>query len=211
MNFRSTRLLSFSVIAAMAVALPATAQREEGESPQDVKDQSPSTVERECGDNSLVFTGDQKLWPPNHKYQDYLVAVTDNEGDGLMVTTRITHDEFIVDFLPEDEEDQPGDEEQGAGNTQQDADPFFQMDTTTGGTIEHPARLRSERSGRGDGREYAFVITVEDGDDSCEYDGRAGQDDYDPDFEIEVPHDMRSHRAPAKEDKTGSTGPNQDG
>lgn len=208
---RASRFLSAALVLGLAIAAPATAQREEGESPQEIKDKTPTTIERECGDNSLVFIGDQKLWPPNHKYQDYLVAVTDNEGDGLSVTTRITHDEYVEDFLPESEEDQPGDEEVGAGNTQQDADPFFQMDMQAGGTIEHPAQLRSERSGRGDGREYAFVITVEDGDDSCEYDGRASSDDYDPDFEIEVPHDMRSHKAPAKEDKTGSTGPNQDG
>lgn len=190
-----------AAIAAIAIALPATAQREQGQSPQDVKDRIKSTIEVPCPDSEgnedrIVFHGDLQMWPPNHKYQDTLIeAIADDEDEQVTLTTTATHDEYVEPFTPTSEGDEPGAEEVGAGNTADDARPFFAGDTGSG----HAAtvhELRSERSGRGDGRTYTLDVTATFDGEECS-----------ATFEVEVPHDMRSHRAPAKEDRTGRTGP----
>ena len=200
---RINRSIILSTVVALAVAAPAAAQRDEGESPQDVKDQSKTEVPVSCNDegedNVIVFDGDLQMWPPNHKYQDLSVTAEDRDGDGdeITLTTTVTHDEYVEDFLPENEESEPGEEEVGAGNTQNDASPFFAADSGSSSvTTTHD--VRSERSGRGDGRTYTINADATFDGDSCE-----------ATFEVEVPHDMRSYKAPAKDDKTDSTGPNQ--
>lgn len=197
-NRHTSLLLSAAV--ALAVAAPAAAQRDEGESPQDIKDQGKEELVESCDSgDEIIFSGDLKMWPPNHKYQDLDVTAhdADEDGDEIMLTTRLTHDEYVEDFLPEGEESEPGEEEVGAGNTQNDARPFFAMDSGQDEvTNEH--EVRSERSGRGDGRTYTILANASFDGEECE-----------AEFNVEVPHDMRSHKAPAKEDKTDSTGPNQ--
>ena len=72
-----------------------------------------------------------------------------------------------------------------------DARPFADSGMSADGsdvTTSHD--LRSERSGRGDGRTYTITaIATFDGDECSTM------------FEVEVPHDMRSSNAPAKKDK----------
>lgn len=201
MRFRATTAVAS--LAALAIALPATAQRQPGQSPQDVKSQDKDRVEVACPDGEgdpdlIVFHGDLTMWPPNHKYQDTLIEAVGDDGDeSVTLTTRATHDEYVEAFTPGDEEDRPGEEEVGAGNTTDDARPFFATDSGTG-TASTTHDLRSERSGRGDGRTYTIDVTATFDGEECT-----------TSFAVEVPHDMRSSRAPAKEDKTGSTGPNR--
>lgn len=198
MRLRTTTAMS--LVAAMAIAVPATAQRDEGQSPQDVKSQDAETIVYDCEDsegNQLIFRGDLQMWPPNHKYQDLDVTALDADGDGeqITLTTRVTHDEYVTDWMPASEDDEEPEEEVGAGNTSDDARPFFAMDSGTESvTNEH--EVRSERSGRGDGRTYTIVADATFDQESCSQT-----------WEVEVPHDMRSHRAPGKEDRIGSTGP----
>ena len=194
-----TSMLSGSLVLAMAVALPAAAQRTEDQSPQDIKSQEKTEVPFNCGDaeedNYVVFNGDLQMWPPNHKYQDLSITAEDRDGDGdeITLTTTVTHDEYVADYVPSDddsEDEQTSNEEQGAGHTANDASPFLANDSGTGeATTAH--QVRSERSGRGDGRTYTIdVLATFDGDECTTT------------FSVEVPHDMRSHNAPAKEDKT---------
>lgn len=197
---RINRSIILSTVVALAVAAPAAAQRDEGESPQDIKSQEKSEIVVPCeSGDEIIFNGDLKMWPPNHKYQDLDVTAhdADEDGDEITLMTRITHDEYVEDFLPEDENSEPGEEEVGAGNTSNDASPFFAMDSGQDEvTNEHD--VRSERSGRGDGRTYTILADATFDGEECS-----------TEFTVEVPHDMRSHKAPAKEDKTDSTGPNQ--
>lgn len=165
------------IAVAMIVAAPATANR-----PQEAKSTDKATVTHECDGGEVALTGDLVLWPPNHKYSDYdIVATADNEDDNVELATQATHDEF----------DENGDEINGAGNTTDDASPAMAMDMGTGSAMtEHD--LRSERSGRGDGRTYTINYEAQFGDgEPC-----MGE------FTIEVPHDMRSDNAPPKKDQT---------
>lgn len=196
MRLRTTTAMS--LVAAMAIAVPATAQRDEGQSPQDIKSQEKETITVACDSgDELIFNGDLQMWPPNHKYQDLDVTAYDADGDGdeITLTTTVTHDEYVTEWIPASEDDEEPEEEVGAGNTQNDASPFFAMDSGTESvTNEHD--VRSERSGRGDGRTYTVSATATFDGEECS-----------AEWEVEVPHDMRSHNAPAKEDKTDSTGP----
>lgn len=178
--------LATSLVVGLAVAAPATANR-----PQDAKDQTAETDRRVCNDegDAIVFVGDKLMWPPNHKYQDFSVTA-DNADDGqTALEVAVTHDEYTED----------GQEEVGSGNTDDDAREAAQADANSAGDVTLENGARSERSGRGDGRTYTVTAIAEfDGQEPCE-----------ETFEIEVPHDMRSDKAPAKDDKTGTTGPNQ--
>jgi hypothetical protein len=202
-HLRTSGLLAAAVVTSL-VAAPAAAQREKGESPQEVKSQEKSTVVVECPDpegniDQIVFEGDLKLWPPNHKYQDLSVtAVADDPDENVMLTTTVTHDEYVEEFMPTSPDDEEPEEEVGAGNTRDDARPFFAMDMGDGeaGTTHE---VRAERSGRGDGRTYTVTADASFDGNECS-----------TEFLVEVPHDMRSHKAPAAKDRTGSTGPNQD-
>lgn len=199
---RSTSLM-LSAVVALAVAAPAAAQRDEGQSPQDIKDQSKEETtfatceDSDGGEHIIKANVDDVMWPPNHKYQDFQVTAVGDDGDeNVTLNTNVTHDEYVPPF-DDTSEGNPDEEEVGAGNTVDDARPFNDSDMGTGeASTEH--EVRSERSGRGDGRTYRVTADAMFDNDSC-----SGT------FEILVPHDMRSHKAPAKEDKTGSTGPNQ--
>jgi hypothetical protein len=214
-----TSMLSASLVLAMAVALPAAAQREAGESPQDIKSQDGSVLynsdddpDNDCGDgNNVTIFGDPKMWPPNHKYQDYIITATDADGGTITLGTRASHDEYVI-VVPSDapqedpsepDDQDPADEEQGAGNTFDDAAPFYTFDseTETGDSgaswNEGAHQLRSERSARGDGRTYtlAFWAQFDDNMEGCT--GRVT---------VEVPHDMRSSNAPSDaKDRTGDS------
>jgi subtilisin family serine protease len=88
-----------------------------------------------------------ELRPSNHKFQDVVVVgVTDPEGDAIeVVITEIFQDEPL--------------EGRGDGNSEPDA----------GGLETAVATLRSERSGRGDGRVYHVSFEAfDEGGQSCE-------------------------------------------
>lgn len=174
-----TRTIMISAVAiGMMVAAPATANR-----PQDAKDTKAETVTHQCDGGTVALTGDMVLWPPNHKYSSFgVLALADNPDDNVTLATEALHEEYTED----------GQEYNGAGNTTDDASPAAASDMGTG-SAETAHDLRSERSGRGDGRTYTITYEAQFGD---------GQPCIGS-FPVEVPHDMRSDNAPAKEDTVG--------
>ena len=198
---RSTSFVLAGAIA-LAVAAPATANR-----PQDAKDTSRDETVLACGGDdgdTITFNSDRTLWPPNHKYSPLSVTATDDGDDEeLVLSTSVTHDEYLNDFVPSNEssEQEQGDNElNGSGNTVNDARPFMAMameGESNGAESDEPAvgdnqartthEIRAERSGRSDGRTYTISYTVMDG----------GETECEGEFTVEVPHDMRSDKAPA--------------
>lgn len=182
---RSTSLL-LSAAVAVAVAAPAAANR-----PQDAKSQDQTDHQQvNCNDDGdyIEYTGDPVMWPPNHKTQTYNVnAVDAGETDDATTSifTSSTHDEYAED----------GTEWNGSGNTDNDAEDAASSaepatDADGDGRAETTVELRSERSGRGDGRTYTISATAEFDEGVCT-----------ADFTVEVPHDMRSDKAPDAKDK----------
>ena len=90
---------------------------------------------------SAVAPDPATLWPPNHKLRTVtLGGATDPDGDPVALTvTGVSSDEPANG--------------RGDGNTAQDS---------LLGPGPAQARLRAERSGRGDGRVYTLVYTAED-------------------------------------------------
>jgi hypothetical protein len=144
------------------MALPATA----------LADSNPNHVQsHDCGnDRSISLTGSQTLWPPNHKFRPYTVTATGNALDsGATVESTVTHDEIGL----------TGD----GGPRHADfasPNPAAAMDDSN--TVSVVQTLRSQRSGRGDGRVYTFNVhaTWDMGLQSC-----------DATFTVSVPHDQR--------------------
>jgi hypothetical protein len=131
-----------------------------------------TTATQDCGNDSTVtYAGPLKLWPPNHKYVPFSVTITDDSGDDVSLATEVTHEEYAED----------GSELNGAGNTTDDANPAA-AESSGSGTTTNNHEVRSERSGRGDGRTYtvSYEGTADNGLTQC-----MGT------FEILVPHDMR--------------------
>jgi len=201
-----TSMLSASLVLAMAVALPAAAGNGNDGRAQDAKEQKNEVVydsrvaENDCGEgNYVVINGDPVLWPPNHKYSPYTVTATDDDGGEVILGTSGSHDEYVEGATTpaptsdaEEEAAEEPEEENGAGNTTEDSRPLVTFDSATGqNTADH--ELRSERSGRGNGRTYTlnFYAQFEDGECS----GTAT---------VEVPHDMRSDNAPEAKDRIGN-------
>lgn len=132
--------------------------------------------------DTIALVGPTKLWPPNHKLQDLSIVATDEAGGtdnpALQGTT------LAVTF-PE-----PLDAVGGDGGLQHGPDMIYTGAPTSSGegSAAVPFQLRSERSGKGEGRTYLIKADATfDGDPllgigttSCSYT-----------FEVVVPHDMR--------------------
>lgn len=124
------------------------------------------------GSHSITYAGPSVLWPPNHKYHTATITATGHDSDDVTVSSTGTHDEMIGETG----------ELNGAGNTQDDVSP----NPATGsgeGSATTTQSVRSERSGRGDGRTYTFDVTATFSDDPTNPCMAT--------FTATVPHDMR--------------------
>jgi uncharacterized repeat protein (TIGR01451 family) len=113
---------------------------------------------------TAATTGLGTLWPPNHKYvAGQIAGVTDPDGNPITLTiTGITQDEPV--------------------NSAADGDTSPDATIGSGGAF----KVRSERSGQGDGRVYRVAFTATDGlGGECSGVGRIG-----------VPHDQGGQPAP---------------
>lgn len=115
--------------------------------------------ENEPPDCSSASASPSSLWPPNHKFVSIgVVGVTDPDGDTVTITIDSIFQDEAVDA-------------KGSGHTAPDGS----------GVGEADAKVRAERSGRGNGRVYHIGFTADDGNGgSC-----AGE------VTVGVPHDRR--------------------
>jgi len=113
----------------------------DGDGLVDGEDPNCMVSSNEPPDCSAAEPSRAQLWPPNHKFRDVgIEGVVDPDGDPVsIVITGISQDEELNGL--------------GDGNTNVDAQ----------GVGTDTARLRSERSGLGDGRVYHILFTAEDG------------------------------------------------
>jgi hypothetical protein len=151
--------------------------------PSAFADSARNTDTRDCSDQTMMndtiaLTGSQFLWPPNHKYRSYTITATAaNPMESVSFTSTVTNDEFV-----------DGEELNGAGNTTDDASPNPQTGSGTGSATANQS-IRSERSGRGDGREYTFTVMATFGG-VMGVGGRMCTEQ----FTVTVPHDQRNHQ-----------------
>jgi hypothetical protein len=134
---------------------------------------------RDCGDGDAVnWYGATTLWPPNHKFVPASVTADGSDG-GEGVSVEI--DPVVTDAVG------------GDGGAQHDPDfAYASGPVATGtGTATVDFSLRSERSGRGDGRTYTinWTATFDDGSKVC----TSGDEGQSP-FVVSVPHDMRDKK-----------------
>jgi hypothetical protein len=161
-------VVGIGVIAALTISTPGFA----GGNKYD-----PSTQTATCGTDGdkVALTGPATLWPPNHKFVDESVTATDGQGtEKATVTVTIN----------------PLDVSGGDGGAQHDPDwtpGTLHAEGTPSATV--PFQLRSERSGKGDGRTYEvrWNATFDGGNKMCNWND-SGQSA----FIVYVPHDMRN-------------------
>lgn len=171
MNRMRTAVITAALPLGLAFGLPASADHPD-DHPQG-KHGADKTVVEDCDGGTVTYDGPEWMWPPNHKYRDLTVtAQADDSSDNVELATEGTHDEYA-------DPDSHTDEMNGSGNTGDDISPFADADSGTG-TAQTQHSVRSERSGRGDGRTYTLTYEAQFGDgEPC-----VGE------FTLEVPHDM---------------------
>lgn len=173
MNRRIVTLLAIGGAGAMAFAVPGVAGNEFKN-----KYENPATApSRDCGGGDTVtYGGPLKMWPPNHKMQDVSVTATDADGAGR---TSITARPGATDATG------------GDGGPKHDPDwtPGDLVASDDDGNATVDFQLRSERSGRDDGRTYTIHWDAVFDDKTCKSTD-AGQSP----FTVTVPHDMRGGR-----------------
>jgi hypothetical protein len=135
-----------------------------------------ATQTQECTDatgqptgDTIEYFGPETMWPPNHKMQP--VSFTATNGSAAPVSTTLA--------VLADAADAVG----GDGGPQHDPDENYPAGPSDSGTDSAtvPFEIRSERSGRGDGRTYTLQAdAVFDGIRNCSMT-----------VEVTVPHDMR--------------------
>jgi hypothetical protein len=139
------------------------------------------TQTEDCGDGDIIeYAGPLKMWPPNHKLQDVSITATDgssaNPADAASDETTLNVTANLLDAVG------------GDGGPRHDPDIFFPAGPMSTGdpSATVPVQLRSERSGKGEGRTYTLNATAT-------FDGLAGMAKPPCTMEITVfvPHDMR--------------------
>jgi len=159
-------VLGVSAIAALGVATPGFSGGNK---------YAAASETQNCGDNTVNWFGAQTLWPPNHKLQNASITAIDANGGTVTLTVVPT----ITDVAG------------GDGGAQHDPDVIFTNSPTAtenDGDASVPFQVRSERSGKGDGRTYTFDWSAQFSDGtSC----ASGDDDGHTAFVASVPHDMR--------------------
>ena len=174
MKIAKLGILGVGVVTALGIAAPGFAGGNKF---------GPHTVGRDCGDgDTVVLNGPLTLWPPNHKFVDESITATDgpssNPTDSVSNDTTLTITPVVTDAVG------------GDGGPQHDPDYTPGGSPTASGnpsaTVDFD--LRSERSGKGDGRTYTinWKATFDGGNKTCTSD-----DDGQSPFTIYVPHDMR--------------------
>lgn len=168
MKIAKGALVGVGVVAALGVAVPGFAGGNKYASVE---------ATRDCGDGDAVnWTGALKLWPPNHKLQPASVS-----ADGADSTEGVTIevDPVVTDAVG------------GDGGAKHDPDFTYTSGPAATGTDTATVdfALRSERSGRGDGRTYTinWLATFDNGLKTC-----SSSDDGQTPFVVTVPHDMRN-------------------
>ena len=129
----------------------------------------------DCGDDSTItYNGPLKMWPPNHKLQDVSVTATDGDAEPAADGTTLTLTFNVLDAVG------------GDGGPQHDPDVLYTGSPTASGnpSAEVPFQLRSERSGKGEGRTYQINATAT-------FDNGLPTSSCSRTFVVEVPHDMR--------------------
>ena len=137
-----------------------------------------TTLSRDCGEGDVVtYDGPEKMWPPNHKMQDVSVTATDGTSTNTVE----------VGAFPDMTDTAGGD---GGPNHDPDWTPGDLAGTGTG-SASVDFQLRSERSGKGDGRTYTidWEAVFDNGDKTC-----TSMDAGQTPFTVVVPHDMRGGR-----------------
>ncbi len=166
MKIAKGAVIGASVLAAIGVAVPGFAGGNKYEA---------VAAQADCGSGNVVnWLGATTLWPPNHKFQPASVQAVDASGDNVTIEI----DPVITDAVG------------GDGGAKHDPDVTYTSSpvATGAGSALVDFALRSERSGRGEGRTYTinWVATFDNGSDTC----TSNDDGQDP-FVAFVPHDMR--------------------
>lgn len=163
------------LVACLALVVTVEARGDENTAPgQTYPTTKTETVEcNDDGSHTITYDGPSTLWPPNHKYHSLTITATGHEDDDVTISSAGSHDEALLN---------------GAGNTADDVKPAAATASGEGSaSVTH--EIRSERSGRGDGRVYTFSVTATFSDDPTNPCTAA--------FTATVPHDMRpDNRAP---------------
>ncbi len=170
MKYRTTITLAVAAVAGFALVGPVSAGPEFRNKYPDV------SASKDCGDDDVIeYAGPLKMWPPNHKLQDVQMSATDgssNPAEGAANETTLTVTVSPLDAVG------------GDGGPQHDPDVFFPAGPMGSGdpTAEVPFQLRSERSGKGEGRTYDIRAdaTFDNGLKTCSWS-----------MAVVVPHDMR--------------------
>jgi hypothetical protein len=156
-------VLGLGVVAALGVTAPGFAGGNKYDSVADSRD---------CDNGRHVdWVGAIKLWPPNHKFQSSTVTAVGSDTDMVSISVR----PVVTDAVG------------GDGGAQHDPD--YVPGANTGpamGSASQDLSLRSERSGKGDGRTYTIHWTAMYGAEKC-----TSEDGSHAPFVVEVPHDMR--------------------
>ena len=137
--------------------------------------------------DTVTLNGPLTLWPPNHKFVNEPVTAqpSDNSSGTSITLTPTATDVSGGDGGPQNDPDTNADPNSGTLVATDSTDP-----NSTNGSATAALQVRSERSGKGDGRTYIinWTASFNNGTRSCTSDGSDA--DHQP-FAITVPHDQR--------------------
>ena len=170
MKIAKGTVVGLGVVAALGVSVPGFAGGNK---------YAAAAATRYCGSGDVVnWFGATTLWPPNHKLQPASVTA---DGNGASENVSIEIDPVVTDAVG------------GDGGPKHDPDFTYASGPVATGTDTATVdfNLRSERSGRGDGRTYTinWVATFDNGSKTCTSD-----DEGQTPFVVTVPHDMRDKK-----------------